>query len=160
MKKRRVLALVLSLFFIVSLFIGGCAPAKKPAPTPAPVPAPSKKMTTPSTDRTRATKIAQACDSVSGVKKSTVVVSGNTCYVGLDLAANIEKSKTDRVERDCLDKAKATEPSIKTVYVTSDMDTVTRLKKVYQGVARGTPVSSFTNELGEIGRRITPKVKG
>lgn len=159
MDKRKILGLVFSAFFVAFTLIAGCAPAQKPTPSPAPPPAKKDVMPTRTVDNTKATKIARACDAVPGVRKSTVVISGNTAYVGLDLAANLEKGETNSVEKACLNKAKAADPSIKTVYVASDVDTVTRLKKVYQGIADGKPVSSFARELSEIGRRLTPKTE-
>jgi len=156
---KKFVALTLSVCLAGAVFMSGCAPARKPVPTPAPTPAPTKKITPAPTTKanTKADMIAREVDEVPGVKKATVVLSGNTAYIGLDLDANVEKGKTNAIKKTAMDKAKAADPAIKTVYCSSDADTVTRLKKIYQGVTSGTPVSNFARELSEIGRRITPK---
>ncbi|MGR6837498.1 YhcN/YlaJ family sporulation lipoprotein [Syntrophomonas erecta] len=141
-KRCFILTLVICLLFTT---IVGCSPAKKPNTTP------SKPRTTSDSSR-----VASAIDTIAGVNKSTVVLAGNTAYVGLDLKANVEKSKTKTIEKEASKKVQKVLPRIKTVFVSSDVDTVTRLKKVSSGIAAGKPVSSFTDELSEIGRRITP----
>ncbi|MGI6713350.1 MAG: YhcN/YlaJ family sporulation lipoprotein [Bacillota bacterium] len=163
MFSKRFCVLLISMLCVFSLVIGGCAPAKKP-PNPVSPPAENNLKTpapspTPTVTESRATRIAQACDKVSGVKESTVVISGNTAYVGLDIAANVEKEKTNSIEKECIKKAKSADTATKTVLVTSDADTVTRLKKIYQGIKEGKPISSFSRELTEISRRITPKIE-
>jgi YhcN/YlaJ family sporulation lipoprotein len=161
MIRKRFCVLLISMLCVFSLVIGGCAPAKKP-PNPVSPPAENNLKTpapSPTVTESRATRVAQACDKVSGVKKSTVVISGNIAYVGLDIVANVEKEKTNSIEKECIKKAKSADTATKTVLVTSDADTVTRLKKIYQGINKGTPISSFSRELTEISRRITPKIE-
>lgn len=160
MQQKRLCALVISLIFVFSMMIGGCAPSKKPLlPNPAPVPTKNNVIPTRTNANAKADKIAREVDKVAGVKKCTVVVSGRTAYLGIDLAANIDKSKTKAVENAATTKCKKADSTIKTVLVTSDVDTVIRLKKIYNGITVGKPISSFTRELGEIGRRISPKIK-
>lgn len=143
-KRFFILTLVTSLLFTAVI---GCSPAKKPQ-------TPSQKPATMNTSES--SRVAKSIDTISGVNNSTVVLSGNTAYVGLDLKANVEKSKTKTIEKEASNKVRKSVPRIKTVFVSSDVDTVTRLKKVSSGIAAGKPVSSFTEELSEIGRRVTP----
>lgn len=165
MNNKKFTILMLSLF-VMSLFIfSGCSAARKPGPTQT---TPNQNQTNQSQTGTttsqtekmntdKAARIAREADRVSGVKKSTVVVSGNKAYIGLDINSNIQKTKTKAVEDEVIKKIKGIEPSIKTVYVSSDVAWVTRIKKVSQGISTGKPISSFTSELGEIGRRLTPR---
>ncbi len=160
MNTKKFSILILSLF-VMSLFIfSGCSAARKPGPTQT---APNQTQTNTNLTQTdkasmdKAARIAREADMVSGVKRSTVVVAGDKAYIGLDINSNIEKNKTIAVEDEVIKKIKGVEPSIKTVYVSSDVAWVTRIKKVSQGISSGKPISSFTSELGEIGRRITPR---
>ncbi|SFG95603.1 sporulation lipoprotein, YhcN/YlaJ family [Desulfotomaculum arcticum] len=165
MKKKNFITLLMALImlFTVLAFSGCTTAARKPAPPPDTTSpnqtAPNNTMTTNNTDTAKAKRIASETDKVDGVTKSTVVVAGSKAYVGIDINANIEKNQTKAVENEVSNRIKNVEPTINTVYVSSDVDTVTRLKKVAQGISQGKPVSSFARELSEIGRRLTPTVK-
>jgi YhcN/YlaJ family sporulation lipoprotein len=162
---KKLTTLVLSLFIIAALIIfGGCSAAKKPGPTQ---PVPNQNQTgnnnTGQDNRAnqeaqnQAQRIARKADLVDGVKGSTVVVAGNTAYIGLDIKANIERGQTKAVEEAVIKRIKGSESNIKRVFVSSDADTVTRLKKIERGMAGGMPATSFDKELGEIARRLTPR---
>lgn len=163
MKRTSLFVLFLALLIVMSLVVSACAPAQKPLQDPDQNLTPQQNNNV--TERvnnaqTKAANIARACDAVPGVEESTVVISGNTAYVGLDVEGNLEDEEAESVERACIEKTLATEPTVRRCVVSSDADTVSRLKNIYQGVRKGTPISSFGNELEEIGQRITPKVKG
>lgn len=146
---KRFVAVLLALAVLSLLVFAGCsAAAKKPGPAENP------RTTTEANEK--ALRIAREADAVNGVKKSTVVVTENKAYIGLDIMSNLEKGQTKAVEKAVINAVKGVEPTVKTVYVSSDADTVTRLKKISQGIAGGQPVASFARELNEIGRRITP----
>lgn len=168
MKKILILTLILLLSF--SLALSGCTAKKKPAPkpapparmtptpkTPAPTPAPARKPAAPA--HTQATKLANAAEKVEGVKSATVVITGSTAMVGLETKSGIEAKKTEDIKTKVADEIKRADTSIKTVSITTDPNLITRLKKVAKGIKDGKPISSFTDELAEITRRITPKTK-
>ncbi len=159
---KRLLSLLLTLTLCITC-TAGCTPAKKPLP-PAPrtaprTPAPGvSRMPTTSPELNRiATKLAAEADKVPGVKKATVVLSGNMAYVGLDLQADIEAGRTNAVKRDVAVRVKNADKRLTNVYVSTDADIVTRIKRVSEGIRKGQPVSSFDRELTEIGRRIVPR---
>ncbi len=163
MSTQKLTTLLLALF-IISLFISGCSTARKPGPT-QPVPNQTNQTQNDNNNTNQANNeaqeqarnIAQKADQVDGVKSSTVVVAGNTAYIGLDIKANIEKGQTKAVEEAVIKRVRGTEPDINTVFVSSDADTLTRLKNIDKGIANGMPASSFANELSEIARRLTPR---
>ena len=172
MPRNSYLVLFLVLVLGVLLLAGACAPQQKPLQDADPSPQrnditrndnlPRNNEMIPGrlTDvQARAERIAEACDQVPGVEDATVVISGDTCYVGLDVEGNLDEGETESVERACLNRALATDPTVDRCVVASDADTVSRLRNIYQGLRRGTPISTFGNELEEITRRIQPRVR-
>lgn len=172
---KRSLAVLMAVMLSATLAAGCKQPAKKPVPPPKPAPktapsprttrvtpAPAKKpvagMPTSSAELHKlATKLAREASKVDGVKKATVVLSNTTAYVGLDLKANVEGSKTNTIKKQVADRIKKAEPRLTKVYVSTDVDTVARIKRVADGISKGKPISSFSREISEIGRRIVPK---
>lgn len=170
---KRLLAILLSVALFVTVGVG-CTPAKKPAPPPAPTPTPTtpkvvpkpkavtplKKtvgMPTTSAEMHKvATKLSDEAAKAPGVKKAAVALSGTDAYVGLDLKPGVTGKKTDAVKKDVVNRVKKADKRLTNVYVSTDIDTVTRIKRVAQGIAQGKPLTGFTNELAEIGRRIVP----
>lgn len=163
-KKLLLIMMVCTIAF--SLLLTGCQTSKKPySPTPTTkkpymtTPTPNTTNTTNTTNSKQATMQAAAeAQKVSGVRSATAVISGKMLYVGLDLNANLEKTKSAMVEKEVLNKVKKLYPNY-TVMVSSDIDTVTRIKKVAQGIAAGKPLSSFSKEIQDIGTRMTPSAK-
>lgn len=171
---KRLLAILMSAVLLSTLVVGCKSPAKKPVPPPSPppktmpkvTPTPAKKpaavspMPTASPEMHKlATKLAADAAKVPGVKKATVVLSGTIAYVGLDLKPNIAAAKISTIKTDVADRVKKADKRLTSVIVTSDVDTVTRIKNVANGIAKGKPLSSFASQITEIGRRITPKTK-
>ncbi len=165
---KRLLTILFSVALLVSLGVG-CTPAKKPVPTPRPDPrivsepkdsTPRNNTagmpTTPTEMNKLATKLSNEAVKVPGVKGASVALSGTDAYVGLDLKSDITGKQTDAVKKDVVNRVKKADKRLTNVYVSTDIDTVTRIKKVAQGINQGKPLSSFTNELAEIGRRIAP----
>ena len=163
---KRFLSSLLILLTVFSLALGGCSVSRKPAPkpappsrvTPAPTRTPAPKPAAP-TAHALATKLASAAEKVEGVKWATVVVSGSTAFVGLEIKPGIEAKKTNEIKSKVADAVKRADARIKAVNVTTDPNLVTRLKKIAEGIRAGKPISSFTRELTEITRRMVPKGK-
>lgn len=128
--------------------------AKKPA---TPVPA---KTNVPAQNETKkvAERVTTEAEKIQEVRAATAVVSGKNIFLGLDLTPAIEMSRRSEIETAVLDRVKKMEPTY-TIRVTSDVDTVTRIKRVSQGIAQGKPLSSFETELKEIGDRLTPQTR-
>ncbi|NPV28620.1 MAG: YhcN/YlaJ family sporulation lipoprotein [Firmicutes bacterium] len=163
MKKRFLAGLLTAAFLVAGLLLGGCRPARKPAPSSpratrqAPSPARKPAPTTPAEARRMADRVAREAAKVPGVRRATVVISGKTAFVGLDLKANVEKTRTTAIKNEVVRRVKTAEPGITTVNVTSDPDLVARLRRIADGVKKGKPVSNFASELAEISRRIAPR---
>ncbi len=158
---QRLLTLVLGVLLLLGgPLLGGCQPAKKPLPSSprATTPRATKKAPSqPSQARLAAERVAREVVKISGVQRATVVVSGRTAFIGLDLRSGVTKEETTALKNEAARRAKKAEPGLKMVHVTADPDLVARLKRVADGIKQGRPVSSFASELAEIARRITPK---
>lgn len=160
-----VVALVLML---VLLFTAGCAqPSRKPVPpptrpapsAPAPrTPAPARKPlpTTPAEVHRLASKLAADAATVPGVDKATVALTDSTALVGLDVKAGVEAARANSIKREVSDRLQRSEPRLTRVLVTTDPDLTARIKKIAEGVKAGKPVSSFSREVTELMRRLTP----
>jgi len=152
---------------IILVLAAGCTTARKPAPTTPIEKGPS--VTSPSTGsalptkpaemHSLALKIARNVEKVPGVRKASVVLTGRTCILGLDIKPGVEGSKTDRIKNEAAKKARMVDNRVTTVRVTTDVGLVTRIKRISEGISKGTLQRSFTAETGEILRRITPAAK-
>lgn len=147
------------------LIIGGCTSAsQKPANEPvAPVPAPTDQQNTTNNQAQTpyptdvSNRVSAEAAKVEGVNSATAIVSGNMIYIGLDLKADLDKNKSAAVEKNVTDRVKSIESNY-TIAVTSDVDTVTRIKNVADGIAQGKPLSSFGQEIEDIVDRLKPTV--
>lgn len=117
------------------------------------------------TATTQADRLARTCETVPGVDNATVVISGNTAYVGVNTDGDLTgrniaygtASDLSSVKRQCAQKIKTANPNIQTVYVSTDANFFDRLRRVGNGVRNGTPVESFRNELSNLIRNLTPE---
>ncbi|MGB9802833.1 YhcN/YlaJ family sporulation lipoprotein, partial [Desulfofundulus sp.] len=148
-----------------------CTIARKPAPpspaAPGPAPtapgpaatAPRPLPTTPAEAHRLATKLAAEAEKVPGVRKATVVLTGNTAIVGLELKPGVGRGRTAAIKDEVARRVRAADKRVTTVLVTTDPDVVARIRRVAAGVSRGAPVTSFNREIQEIIRRITPTTR-
>jgi YhcN/YlaJ family sporulation lipoprotein len=157
MKRIKMLPVLVSVLIMGMMLTAGCGAAKKPVPQNQPNGiAQSPMPTSPAEVSKIASDLSGVAAKVPGVNSATVVITGTTAYVGVDQKAGLEKSATDRIKRDVSDEVKKAEPRLTAVFVSSDPDIVTRLRRIADGVAAGQPVSSFADELTEIAKRLSP----
>jgi YhcN/YlaJ family sporulation lipoprotein len=172
MKKGKSLITGLVVLVALLIMVSGCSVARKPAPpggtnmpntksAPAPTtPAPTKSLpTTPAEVDRLAARLADEAQKVSGVKKATVVLSGNTVIVGLEIKPNIEEKQTTAIKKEVVRRIKEADKRIQTVEVTTNPNIITRIKKVAEGIGQGRPISAFGREVEEILRRVVPQGK-
>jgi YhcN/YlaJ family sporulation lipoprotein len=107
--------------------------------------------TTQSTD-----DLERAVEQVQGVKDATVVISGNTAYVGLDLDNNTNTVNNTNIKNNVTQQIRASNTNINTVYVSTETGFMDRLRDVGTGIRGGRPISGFTTELRDMVRRINP----
>lgn len=104
-------------------------------------------------------RIAEIATDVDGVDNATVVVTGDTAYVGIDMDKDLENEDTDRLKERVGDRIKDRVDSIDRVYVSADVDTVERLREIGRDIRGGRPISGFLNELTEMFRRPMPRAE-
>lgn len=167
MLRKRICFGVVAMLFAAGLCWGGCStPERKPtsppaAPTKPVTPAPARKPlpTDPREMSRLAERLAGEAVRVPGVNRATVVLAGSTAYVGINLRAGLERSETEKAKRDVAERVKKAEPRLARVMVTTDSDTFARIKRVQDGIAKGRPLSAFTDQIREINRRMTPATR-
>ncbi len=112
---------------------------------------------------TQADGIERSLEQMTGVRNATVVVNGNTAYVGVDTdratGTNVSYGNANdvsAVKSACAQRVRSANPNIKTVYVSTDANFTDRLRRVGEGIRTGSPVSTFRNELNALIRGLTP----
>jgi YhcN/YlaJ family sporulation lipoprotein len=163
-RKNLVLLIFIALLLGFTLITGGCGTtAQKPienVPAPAPTTptseTPEGTTNAPAYNTELANRIADEAGKVNGVTKANVLIADTNIYIGLDLLPNLNKTKSNAIEKTVTDKVKAMQPNY-SVVVSSDTDMVTRINNVTNGIAQGTPISTFKNEIEIIGNRLNPQ---
>lgn len=90
------------------------------------------------------------------VNDSTVLVTGKTALIALDIPADFGKDKTEELKKTVESKVKSLDKDIDRVVVTADADLNTRIRNVDTDIKGGKPMSGFVNEIEDIIKRITP----
>jgi YhcN/YlaJ family sporulation lipoprotein len=101
--------------------------------------------------------IAKACESVEGVQNAMVVVTGNTAYVGIDTDRNTVVANERDIKKNVAQAVRATGSNVNTVYVSTDMKFMDRLRSVGAGLRNGRPVDEFTTDLKNMVQSVTPE---
>lgn len=106
----------------------------------------------------RAEKIAKKVSNLNEVNSATVVISGNTALVGVNIKNNLEGKMTNNLKNKVEKIVRNTDTNVKNVSVTADADLYKRLSNMARDVRTGKPISGFAKEIQEILRRITPSM--
>lgn len=147
---------------LILLFSMGCSPQKRPelgqGNPPAPTaPAPSRPMPTDPNQASRvAERLAGEARKVQGVDSASVVVTGSTAMVGVNLKPGADaaavKSEVARV-------VSGADNRVKNVLVSTDPELNQRLVRISKGITEGRPVSSFSDEISELLKRLSPAAR-
>lgn len=100
--------------------------------------------------------IADKLVEMQGVDDATVVISGNTAMVGVDISGTMEGNMTDKVKNDIKSKVRETDSNIKQVMVSASPDIFNRLDNIAQKINQGDAIEGFRDEINEIMKRMTP----
>lgn len=106
----------------------------------------------------RAQYIAEAISKTPLVEETTVVITGNTALVGVDLASSINESQVNQLKKSIEEKTFVTDASLKNVSVTVSPEIVERISDISRNLSQGKPINGLAEEISSIIRRITPTV--
>ncbi|MBB6216576.1 YhcN/YlaJ family sporulation lipoprotein [Anaerosolibacter carboniphilus] len=173
LKHSKLFSTILTVLLVFSVLIIGCTPARRPIVennnqpnttmrTPITTPAPRTTETPNRVDNRANTterdeRIATELEKINGVQNAYVLTNDSTAYVGLGLDPNIESARTITIKDDAIAKVKSVDTSVRTVYVSSDIDVVGRFRGYIQDIRGGRPISGFINEIEEMFRRTVPR---
>mgnify|MGYP001029162874 CR=1 FL=1 len=105
---------------------------------------------------TRANAIAKRIANLNEVNRCSVLLSGNTAIVGVDMKNNLEGQMTTDLKQKIENTVKNMDNNITNVSVTADPDLFTRISTMARDIGNGRPITGFAREFQEILRRITP----
>lgn len=182
MLKIKLVMYPLLLALIVAPVVGGCTVQRKPTPAPnprsiaptppgptvtpgpatTPAPTPTRNIVPPGPTGTapvdanrEAQRMATLVSRIKDVRAASVVLSGTTAYVGLDVTGKVTDARISSIKKEAATVIRREDPRITTVNVATDAPTVGKIRRIALGIARGTPLANFANELAQIGRRLT-----
>jgi YhcN/YlaJ family sporulation lipoprotein len=159
--KRKIFVLVMIILMVISILsISACSAQNRPGPVePTPTPNTTPDPSQADEDVTMSNKLADRISTMEEINSATVVVSGSKAWVGVDLQADAGTEVTEEVKTKITQMVKNQANNIRTVYVTADADTVTRLRNVARDITAGKPISGFMDELIDITKRIMPSAQ-
>lgn len=104
----------------------------------------------------RANTIAQRVANLNEVNRCSVLLSGNTAIVGVDIKNNLQGKMTTALKQKIETTVKNVDNNITNVSITANPDLFTRISNMATDIGNGRPISGFAREFQEILRRITP----
>ncbi|MBW8348676.1 YhcN/YlaJ family sporulation lipoprotein [Bacillus sp. IITD106] len=107
------------------------------------------------TDEQRANHLANLAAGVPNVNGATAVVLGNIAIVGIDVDADVDRSKVGTIKYSVAEGLKH-DPQGAGAVVVADPDINARLKEIRRDMAAGKPIQGIMNELSDIVGRIIP----
>lgn len=137
----------------------GCSAQRKPnlgqGNPPAPTaPAPSTPLpTNPTESNTLAQRLASEAQKVNGVESATVVLTGSTALVGVNLRPGADAVA---VKSEVASAIKRADNRVKNALVSTDPELNQRIIQIGKGIAGGRPISAFAREVDEILKRLSP----
>lgn len=99
-----------------------------------------------------ADRLAKKAVRVRGVDDATVVITGRTAYVAIDLDDKIQRQEANRVEREVY-RTLSNNNNRYRIAITSDEDLFGRLRDIGDGVRNGTPVERYQRDFDDMGDR-------
>ncbi|MBP1999198.1 YhcN/YlaJ family sporulation lipoprotein [Paenibacillus shirakamiensis] len=94
---------------------------------------------------------------VPGVNNAHCVVFGKTAVVGLDVDANLDRSRVGTIKYSVAEALRKDPRGVNAI-VTADIGLSTRLSEIGKSIREGHPISGFGNELSDIVGRIIPQL--
>jgi len=152
----------------LAVFLGmmGCAMQKRPESQPDTRP----RMTQPITYRTPnaapnvtnlrvANHVADAVTRLREVDSSVVFLADRTAYVAVVLEKDYRAGLTGRLKSKISRQVKRIDPSVRTVYVSTNPDFVARMRDYARDVQQGRPITGLIDNFRKIIQRTFPTAR-
>ncbi len=123
------------------------------------MPAPERRQLQAPQQTQDSQQVARTAESVNGVERAWVVVSGRTAYVGLELDRQNDADDARSIERNVTQQVENQSPHIDQVLVSSNPDIVKRIQNINEGIVDGRPLAQFQEDLEDIGSRLRPRME-
>lgn len=101
--------------------------------------------------------LASLAASIPGVRDATAVVIGKYAVVGIDVKANLDRSRVDSIKYSVAESLKH-DPNGANAVVVADVDTYERLKRMGDQIKHGKAGEGILDELAAIVGRVMPQV--
>jgi YhcN/YlaJ family sporulation lipoprotein len=109
------------------------------------------------TGQETAERLVEIAISVPTVNDATAVVAGRYAVVGIDVDAELERSRVESIKYTVAESLKH-DPFGANSVVVADADTVARIEEISERVGEGEPVEGFMDELAAIIGRVMPEL--
>ncbi|MBA4543914.1 MULTISPECIES: YhcN/YlaJ family sporulation lipoprotein [Thermoactinomyces] len=104
--------------------------------------------------------VARGVAGLKQVNTAAAIVMGRNAYVAVTLKHNTGDGKlTERIKKQIARRAKAVDPSLRNVYVSSNPNFVKQMNNYANDLRNGRPISGFIKNLGDMIRRTFPEAK-
>ncbi|MBX5436157.1 MAG: YhcN/YlaJ family sporulation lipoprotein [Alicyclobacillaceae bacterium] len=103
--------------------------------------------------------IADRVVRVAHVQAASVLVAGNTAYVGVRLQPGVHTGLAQRVKNRIISTVKAAHPGITTVFVSANPDVFLHLQTFANDIAQGRPVEAVWGNFQSFVRRVWPTAR-
>lgn len=104
-----------------------------------------------------AAHLEQLAKGIDGVTNAHCVVFGNTAIVGIDVDANLDRSRVGTIKYSVAE-AFHKDPYGVDALVTADMDLSQRINEIGADIKRGRPIAGFAEEMADIIGRLIPQI--
>jgi len=102
----------------------------------------------------RAETIADSIVDLTGVDNATVLISGTTAIVGVDVSEGTEGVISNDLRNDVENVVRRTDTEIREVRITADRDLFNRIDEIEQSLMNGENANSFTKDIESIMNKI------
>lgn len=128
----------MTLLMIFSFVMTGCQTAQKPMQPQA---------------IDVANQAVAEAEKIPGVSKATAFVANNKIYMGIETSTSLAQQEASALEEKVMNQVKGVNSSY-TPVVTTENETVSKIKGVSSAITGGQPVASLNNEIADIEARI------
>ncbi|NLJ88309.1 MAG: hypothetical protein GX327_05935 [Epulopiscium sp.] len=106
----------------------------------------------------RANRIAKMINDFPEVKKSTIIITGNTALIGIETTEGLNEKEIEKLKKQIENKVYSSDISLKNIGITSSSEIITRMNKISNSIKNMEPVNGLANELSSIIIETVPKI--